>query len=356
MRLLVISYSRVHLGQMRHLVSMIRAVLQGVDKAVYWDQEIEPGVEWFDELKGSIDASSQLFVFWCAHSAASREVRREFAYAFRRRKRVVPVLLDSTPLPPRLAANQWVDFRRVVKHPSPQQERRRRALKRVTKRVVQSAALAAVLFLGGAFYLSDVSYPSLPSNPLQADVHPEPLFINWNRPVDLGKPVQVGPMMFAQDSSRLLLESGLKVGSIEENSDQCGSSLSPTLIYAVSLVLTLPSRRLLVTLGPEDALARGPIERFQFGLVDPRTGPLRVLEPARSRDYSRWRHLVDVWWLAGLLGPVLLFVAVAIVASNHWLRRRRLKREFSDCWPVVATPNALADSGGNITFLPRRPW
>jgi TIR domain-containing protein len=67
-------------------------------------------------LKESIHAAPQLFVFWCEHSAVSRQVRREFMYAFKRKKRVVPVLLDDTPLAPRLAPIQGIDLRGAVAH------------------------------------------------------------------------------------------------------------------------------------------------------------------------------------------------------------------------------------------------
>lgn len=116
MAVLVISYSRVDQKQVRALVTLLKGGLRGVDQAVYWDDQFEPGEPWFEQLKTHIDASPQLFVFWCAHSSASQEVKREFAYALERKKRVVPVLLDETPLAPELAPIAGIDLRGAVQH------------------------------------------------------------------------------------------------------------------------------------------------------------------------------------------------------------------------------------------------
>jgi adenylate cyclase len=114
MAALVVSYSRVDQPIVRAVVGLLKTALRGVDETVFWDGELEPGQEWFEQLKRSIDAAPQLFVFWCAHSSASRQVRREFSYAWRRKKRVVPVLLDDTPLRGRLSAIQGIDLRGAV--------------------------------------------------------------------------------------------------------------------------------------------------------------------------------------------------------------------------------------------------
>lgn len=78
---LVISYSRTNQTQVRAIVSLLRAALRDIEKAVFWDGDFEPGDPWFEQLKGHIDAAPQLFVFWCDHSAASAQVTREFSYA-----------------------------------------------------------------------------------------------------------------------------------------------------------------------------------------------------------------------------------------------------------------------------------
>jgi hypothetical protein len=90
--------------------------LRDVEKAVFWDGELEPGDLWFDQIKQHIDAAPQLFVFWCDHSACSQQVRREFTYAITQKKRVVPVLLDDTALVPELAPIHGIDLRGAIHH------------------------------------------------------------------------------------------------------------------------------------------------------------------------------------------------------------------------------------------------
>jgi hypothetical protein len=114
MSVLVVSYSRVHREGIRGLVQLLRSAYRRVSKAVFWDDDFEPGDPWFTQMEGYIDDSPQLFVFWCAHAATSAQVRREFEYALLRNKRVIPVLLDDTPLPAELSAIHGVDLRGLV--------------------------------------------------------------------------------------------------------------------------------------------------------------------------------------------------------------------------------------------------
>ena len=108
-------------------MSLVKAVNSDLEKAVYWDGDFEPGEPWFEQLKTYIDAAPKLFVFWCAHSAESVQVRREFLYAFEQQKKVIPVLLDDTPLPAELAPIHGIDLRPAVSHgvvsPAPRRSR-----------------------------------------------------------------------------------------------------------------------------------------------------------------------------------------------------------------------------------------
>lgn len=115
MAVVVISYSRSDQPQIRAVVGLLRATLN-IERAVYWDDDFAAGEDWFEQLKRSVDESHQLFVFWCRHAAASQEVRREFAYALDKGKRVVPVLLDDTPLSQELAAIHGIDLRGAIRH------------------------------------------------------------------------------------------------------------------------------------------------------------------------------------------------------------------------------------------------
>jgi|EndMetStandDraft_5_1072996.scaffolds.fasta_scaffold31878_4 hypothetical protein len=116
MAVLVISYARVDRPLVRGLVSLLRAGLQGIDKTVFWDDDFEPGEPWFAQIAVQIEDCAQLFVFWCRHSADSPQVARELALALARGKRVIPVLVDDTPLNESLAPIQGIDLRNVVEH------------------------------------------------------------------------------------------------------------------------------------------------------------------------------------------------------------------------------------------------
>src|SRR4051812_21503906 len=116
MATLVVSYSRTDRAQVKAVVALLKAALRGIDNAVFWDEDFEPGDPWFEQICQHIDAAPQLFVFWCAHAATSDQVRREFSYAMQRGKRVVPVLMDDTALIPELAPIHGIDLRGALQH------------------------------------------------------------------------------------------------------------------------------------------------------------------------------------------------------------------------------------------------
>jgi hypothetical protein len=116
MAVIVISYARPDQPLVRAVVKLLRGALRDFEKAVYWDDDFEPGEPWFEQIRAHIDAAPQLFVFWCVHSAESEQVRREFEYAFQRGKRVVPVLMDRTKLCRELADLHGIDLRPLTEH------------------------------------------------------------------------------------------------------------------------------------------------------------------------------------------------------------------------------------------------
>jgi hypothetical protein len=111
MAVIVISYSRADRPIVHGLVALLRTGLRGLRKAVFWDEDFTPGEEWFQQIAVQIDKADQLFVFWCRHSARSRQVQREVNYALRKKRRVVPVLLDSSALMKRLTKIHAIDLR-----------------------------------------------------------------------------------------------------------------------------------------------------------------------------------------------------------------------------------------------------
>jgi TIR domain len=103
-----ISYSRDD----RRLVEPVVALLRTAPTDVFFDLDtIEPGEDWYDRLEQAIKGASSFVIFWCDHSANSRSVQKEWMFAVGNKKRIIPILLDSTPLPPRLETFQWIDFR-----------------------------------------------------------------------------------------------------------------------------------------------------------------------------------------------------------------------------------------------------
>jgi hypothetical protein len=174
MAVLVISYSRADQPQVRAVVTLLRTALRDIEKAVFWDGDFEPGDPWFEQIKGHIETAPQLFVFWCAHSAESPQVRREFTYALDRRKRVVPVLLDNTPLTDELAAIHGIDLRQAIVHapsgpaivftiaPATTRLRIARALRLVP------VALAGIIAFGVArLWRSDSGFSDLSATPAE---------------------------------------------------------------------------------------------------------------------------------------------------------------------------------------------
>ena len=62
-------------------------------------------------MGAAISEANVVLVFWCHHSQTSYEVRKEFALALEQGKDVLPLLMDGTPLPSKLATRRAIDFR-----------------------------------------------------------------------------------------------------------------------------------------------------------------------------------------------------------------------------------------------------
>lgn len=114
------------------LVSALVAVLGANNRALsYCDADaMRSGGRWREELGPAIAESNAMLLFWCHHSLTSYEVRKEFTLALEQGKDVVPLLLDGTPLPSRLATQGCIDFRgrAPVIHESPSEQREPAAL------------------------------------------------------------------------------------------------------------------------------------------------------------------------------------------------------------------------------------
>lgn len=100
----VILYARAD----RAAVEQLRAIAR-VYGPVWTDADIPPGAPWRTEVGQRIRSARVVLLLWSATAAQSVEVGAEWRQALAAGRRVVPVLLDAQPLPPELAARQWVD-------------------------------------------------------------------------------------------------------------------------------------------------------------------------------------------------------------------------------------------------------
>jgi hypothetical protein len=106
-----ISYSHEDSELVEPFVTFIR----GTADLVFHDATgIKPGKKWRKEIDKAIHASDLVALFWCVHSSTSEEVKTEYEMAISAAKDVMPILLDSTPLPTDLSHYHWVDFRNLL--------------------------------------------------------------------------------------------------------------------------------------------------------------------------------------------------------------------------------------------------
>jgi hypothetical protein len=145
-----VSYSRSDAQMATLVVQLLRAR----DDVFYDVDSIPAGERWLDGLLRAIDNASHFYLLWCRHSAGSKEVKREWQRAVSGDKRLVPVLLDSTPLIQPLTEYQWVDFRGVVQG----HEAARWAS---PFRVMLASAALVILIVTALLVVSDESDPSV---------------------------------------------------------------------------------------------------------------------------------------------------------------------------------------------------
>src|SRR5690349_8037736 len=100
------------------LVSPITKLLGAIRKdLVFQDtKDIEPGEKWEEKLVSALDEAEIVIVFWCKHSAKSKYVRKEYNKAIKTQKKIIPVLLDDTPLVRRLKKYEFSDWREIIVH------------------------------------------------------------------------------------------------------------------------------------------------------------------------------------------------------------------------------------------------
>lgn len=91
-----LSYSRTDSER----VTPLRDELRRMGYRVFFDaQSIDPGEDWKRRLERSISASRALVLCWSEHTRGSDYITFEYSRAEALHKRILPWLLDKTPLP-----------------------------------------------------------------------------------------------------------------------------------------------------------------------------------------------------------------------------------------------------------------
>lgn len=101
------SYSRKDSRSVHELVRLMRMT----GAPVFLDTDSIPaGENWREILTAALQQADLVAVFWSYNSAMSEEVRKEYQFAAAIGKRIVPVMMDETPLTEELAAFQGVNL------------------------------------------------------------------------------------------------------------------------------------------------------------------------------------------------------------------------------------------------------
>jgi hypothetical protein len=97
---LFVSYSH----EDRALVMALLRLQADLWSAAFIDYLHTPrGAAWWEAHEIRIRGADRVLLCWSAHSAKSKQVEREWRYALSQRKSLIPVCLDTTPLPSELA-------------------------------------------------------------------------------------------------------------------------------------------------------------------------------------------------------------------------------------------------------------
>ncbi len=107
---LFVSYSH----QDERLVNPIVKLLRVAESKVFFDVDSIPaGGRWKDGIEDAIIKADKLCVFWCEHASKSQWVEREWTFALKVKKPIVPILLDKTPLEYPLSEYQYLDITNI---------------------------------------------------------------------------------------------------------------------------------------------------------------------------------------------------------------------------------------------------
>lgn len=92
-----------HSHQDRHIATDLQVILEKYGAEIYLDQErIRAGDILPDKIKEGIAWCDTFLLIWSTSTSSSEWVEREWSMAYELRKKIVPYVLDSMPLPPGL--------------------------------------------------------------------------------------------------------------------------------------------------------------------------------------------------------------------------------------------------------------
>jgi hypothetical protein len=106
-----------HCSEDRDIAALIVELLRIADAAPFRaPNDLNYGAPFWSQLERAIDSARTVVVVWCRHASESEWVEKEWRYALERRKKVIAVLLDNTPLPVELSFRHSLDLRRSNLH------------------------------------------------------------------------------------------------------------------------------------------------------------------------------------------------------------------------------------------------
>lgn len=103
----VIIYSRADSNEAHRAWQFVEALVGPAQI----DRQLKPGAPWRASIAKWICEAERVLLVWSVNAAASAEVQREIHSALWCRVPIVPVLLDSTPLPGLVGDVQAIDLR-----------------------------------------------------------------------------------------------------------------------------------------------------------------------------------------------------------------------------------------------------
>jgi hypothetical protein len=126
--------------------------LKNMGVNIWYDEGIDPGNEWPDEIAKALDGSA-LFVFFATpHSVASKNCRNEVNYALNSNKAFLAIYLEETSLPPGLAL-RISDIQAIMKYNMDRDSYRRKLEKAIKGYIsdIQKKALVICKNCGRSF-------------------------------------------------------------------------------------------------------------------------------------------------------------------------------------------------------------